>query len=182
MLMRTSGFTIGLWALATSVSAQPLTLPPRTTGLTPLQGEIVQVQAVRLPLGTAVTGSETRVTLNFTLQGCLDKLLPVIFQTAVQAKRVTFYVTALNAHTTDSRVAKCRAMPQATAQVRVPGSFQRQQIRVIFLGQTSATPAFLNGVRSGSVKHRGMFRTLTGPYPLEKSYLSLEEGRDRPVK
>ncbi|HEY9896766.1 MAG TPA: hypothetical protein V6D34_15385 [Candidatus Sericytochromatia bacterium] len=26
-------------------------------------------------------------------------------------------------------------MPQATAQVKVPGIFQRQQVRVVFLGQ-----------------------------------------------
>lgn len=135
MLLRGLGFTVASVVLATSVSAQTLTLPPRTTGLSPLKGQVTTVQAVRVPLGDAVTGSETRVTLKFELQGCLDKLMPLMSHADVQGDRVTFYVTALNAHTEDSMVARCRAMPQATAQVKVPGIFQRQQVRVVFLGQ-----------------------------------------------
>lgn len=135
MLTRIVGFAIGLCTLATSVSAQTLTLPPRTTGLTPIKGQITNVQSARIPLGDAVTGSETRVTLKFKLQGCLDKLMPLISYAEVQENRVIFYVTALNAHTESSRVANCRAMPQASAQVRVPGIFQRNQIQIVFLGQ-----------------------------------------------
>ncbi|MBD2019033.1 hypothetical protein H6F43_02380, partial [Leptolyngbya sp. FACHB-36] len=112
------------------------TLPPRTTGLSPIKGEITNVQPVRVPLGDAVTGSETRVTLGFTLQGCLDKLLPVVSHSEVRGRQVTFYVTALNAHNEQSMVARCRAMPQASAQVSVPGIFQRNQIRVVFMGQS----------------------------------------------
>lgn len=137
MLLRSLGFAIGFGALATSVVAQPLALPPRTTGLSPLQGQVTTVQSVRVPIGDAITGSQTRVMLKFKLQGCLDKLMPLISHAEVQADRVTFYVTALNAHTENSRVANCRAMPQAAAQVSVPGIFQRHQIRVVFLGQPS---------------------------------------------
>ncbi|MBW4473755.1 MAG: hypothetical protein KME45_25770 [Stenomitos rutilans HA7619-LM2] len=135
MLLRSLGFTIASLLLATSVSAQTLSLPSRTTGLTPLKGQVTAVQAVRIPLGDAITGSETRVTLKFALQGCLDKLMPLMSHADVQGDRVTFYVTALNAHTEGSMVARCRAMPQTTAQVKVPGIFQRRQIRVVFLGQ-----------------------------------------------
>lgn len=135
MLIRGLGWTIGFLAVAASASAQVLPLPPRTTGLSPIKGEITTVQAVRIPLGDAVTGSETRVGLKFRLQGCLDKLMPVVSHSVVQGQRVTFYVTALNAHNEASMVANCRAMPQATAQVSVPGIFQRNQVRVVFMGQ-----------------------------------------------
>jgi len=134
MLIRTVGSAIALWTIALGASAQMLTLPPRTTGLTPIKGQITTVQSARIPLGDAITGSETRVTLKFKLQGCLDKLMPLISYAETQDNRATFYITALNAHSADSRVANCRAMPQTTAQVRVPGLFQRDQIRVVFLG------------------------------------------------
>lgn len=148
MLIRTLGVAIGLWAWATSASAQTLTLAPRITGLTPIRGQITNVQSVRIPLGDAVTGSETRVTLKFTLQGCLDQLMPLITHSDVQTERVTFYVTALNAHTEDSKVANCRAMPQTSAQVRVPGIFQRNQIGVVFLGQP---PQQSRSLRNGTI-------------------------------
>jgi hypothetical protein len=128
MLIRALGLSIGVLAFAASASAQVLTLPPRTTGLTPIKGDITTVQAVRVPLGDAVTGSETRVGLKFRLQGCLDKLMPVISHSAVEDQQVTFYVTALNAHNEASRVASCRAMPQATAQVSVPGLSTGQKL------------------------------------------------------
>jgi hypothetical protein len=53
----------------------------------------------------------------------------------VQGSRATIYVTALNAHNEQSMVANCVAMPQASAQVSVPGVFGRNQIRVVFVGQ-----------------------------------------------
>jgi hypothetical protein len=121
--MRTLGMAIGSLALAASASAQTLTPPADTTGLTPIKGQITNVQSVRIPLGEAVTGSETRVTLRFRLQGCLDELLPLISHTEVRGDRATFYITALNAHTQRSTAATCIAMPQATAQVSVPGIF-----------------------------------------------------------
>ena len=147
MLVRHLGFAIASLAWATSVSAQTLPLPSGTTGVTPLKGQVTTVQPVRIPVGDAITGSETRVTLKFTLQGCLDKLMPLISHSEVQGNRVTFYVTALNAHTQDSIAATCLAMPQASAQVRVPGVFQRNQIRVVFLGQPpQQQQSFRNGV------------------------------------
>lgn len=136
MFIRGFGFTIGLLALTTSALAQPLTLPPRTTGLSPLNGQITKVETVRVPFGPAKTGSETRVTLKFGLQGCLDKLLPLVSHAEVQGRRVTFYVTALNAHNEESIAATCLARPEASAQVKVPGIFQRNQIRVVFLGRS----------------------------------------------
>lgn len=89
----------------------------------------------RIPLGDAVTNSETRVNLQFDLAGCVDKLMPLISYSQIKRQRVTFYVTALNAHNQRSKVARCVAMPQASAQVSVPGVFQRDQIKVVFLGQ-----------------------------------------------
>jgi hypothetical protein len=148
MLIRGLGAAIGVLAFAASTSAQVLTLPPRTTGLTPLKGEVAAVQAARIPLGDAITGSETRVTLKFRLQGCLDNLMPVISHSVVQGQRVTFYVTALNAHNEASRVASCQAMPQPTAQVTVPGIFQRNQVRVVFMGQP---PQQTQSLRNGTI-------------------------------
>lgn len=136
MSMHRFALTLGFLSFATSAVAQTLTLPPKTTGLTPLEGKVTNVQAVRVPLGEAVTGSETRVTLQFRLQGCLDSLLPLIAKPEIQEDRVTFYVTALNAHNQDSIAATCMAMPQATRQVTVPGLFQRNQVRVVFMGRS----------------------------------------------
>lgn len=133
MLVRTLGAAIGFWAIAASVSAQTFTLPSRTVGLTPIQGQMTNIQTVRLPRGAAVTGSETRVTLKFELLGCLDKLMPLLSHADVQGDRATIYVTALNVHTADSMTARCRALPQTTAQVKIPGIFQRNQVRVVFL-------------------------------------------------
>lgn len=134
MLTRGLGFAIGFFSLVATASAQVLTPPAGTTGLTPIQGKVTDVQAVRIPLGDAVTGSETRVTLKFSLQGCMDSLMPLVSHPEIQGRRVTFYVTALNAHNEASRVTRCVAMPQASAQVSVPGIFQRNQVRVVFLG------------------------------------------------
>lgn len=140
MLMRGLGLAIGSLSLVASASAQAptppvLTLPPNTTQITPIAGTVTKVQAVRVSRGNAVTGSETRVTMQFKLQGCLDTLLPVIAHPEVLNSRVMIYVTALNAHNEKSDVARCVAIPQATAQVSVPGIFQKNQIRVVFLGQ-----------------------------------------------
>lgn len=144
MRIHTLGSAIVLWAFATGVSAQTLPLPEQTTGLTPIQGKITEVQTVRVPVGDAITGLETRVTLQFELQGCLDRLMPLISYSEVQDDKVSFYVTALNAHSEKSKAAKCRSLPQASAQVRVSGIFQPNRIRVVFLEDGSSntpTPA-----------------------------------------
>lgn len=132
MLIRSLGFAIAFGALTTSVSAQTLKFPARTVGLTPIKGEITTVQPVRVPVGNAIK-AETKITLKFTLQGCLDQLMPLISHTEVRNKQATVYITALNAHTEESMSARCFAMPQASAQVNIPGLFQRNQIRVVFL-------------------------------------------------
>ncbi len=135
MLKSVLGLAVGFLSLVTTAQAQVLTIPERTTGLTPLKGKITEVEQVRVPVSDTVTGSETRVKLEFTLQGCLDSLMPLISHHEVQGRRVTIYVTALNAHNEESRVAQCVAIPKTSAQVSVPGVFGRNQIRVVFLGQ-----------------------------------------------
>ncbi len=93
------------------------------------------VEQVRVPVSETATGAETRVTLEFTLNGCLDSLMPLISRYEVQGRRATIYVTALNAHNQQSIAATCPGMPQASSQVSVPGVFGRNQIRVVFMGQ-----------------------------------------------
>lgn len=138
MLIRGLSFALCFFTAA-SASAQVLKLPERTTGLTALEGSIVDVQLVRVPVADAITGSETRIKLQFKLQGCLDSLMPLISHHETQGNRVNLYVTALNAHNEASAVARCITMPQASGQVTVPGIFQREQIRVVFMGQPAST-------------------------------------------
>ncbi len=124
------GFAVGFLTLATSVQAQVLPLPERTTGLTPIEGTVETVEQVR-----DTRGAQTRVTLKFTLQGCLDKLMPLVSHHEVQGRRATIYITALNAHNEESMVTNCVAIPQASAQVSIPGTFQQNQIQVVFVGK-----------------------------------------------
>lgn len=135
MLRSVLGLTVGFLSLIASAQAQVLTLPERTTGLTPLEGRVKAVEQVRVPVSDTVTGAQTRVTLEFTLQGCLDQLMPLVSHYEVQGNRATIYVTALNAHNEQSAVANCVAMPKSSAQVSVPGVFGRDRIRVVFMGQ-----------------------------------------------
>jgi|GEM_PF-1222176 len=146
MLTRVLGLAVGLLSFTASAQAQAqlFSIPDGTVGLTPIAGKITAVEQRRLPLGDAVMGSETRVTLQFNLAGCLDQVMPLVTHSEVQGRRVTLYVTALNAHNQRSQTARCIAMPQASSQVAVPGVFQRNQIRVVFLGQqgsSAATPS-----------------------------------------
>lgn len=129
------GLAVGFFSLVASAQAQVLTLPEGTTGLTPLEGKVKSVQQLRVPVGDTVTGAETRVTLEFTLNGCLDSLMPLISRYEVQGSSATIYVTALNAHNQQSIAATCMGMPRASAQVSVPGVFGRNQVRVVFMGQ-----------------------------------------------
>lgn len=133
MLTRILTITAALTTIATT-AAQAIPVPPRTESLSAIGGRITQIQAVRVPVADNVTGSETRVSLQFTLNGCLDSLLPVLSYSEVRGRRATIYVTALNASNPESALANCVALPQATAQVSVLGVFQPQQVRVVFLG------------------------------------------------
>lgn len=139
MLSRGLAIAIALlsvgFGVVLSASAQVLNPPDGTTGLTPITGSVTNVDQVRVPLGDAVTGVETRVTLQFRLQGCLDSLMPLITHHEMRGRRVNLYVTALNAHNEQSMVANCVAMPQASQEVSIPGIFQRNQVRVVFLGE-----------------------------------------------
>jgi hypothetical protein len=129
------GLAVGFFSLVASAQAQGITLPEGTTGLTPLEGRVKAVEQVRIRVSDTVTGAETRVTLEFTLNGCLDSLMPLISHYEVQGSRATIYVTALNAHNQQSIAATCPGMPQASSQVSVPGVFGRNQVRVVFMGQ-----------------------------------------------
>lgn len=139
MSIRVLGLTVGLLSLAAQAQAQYAPIPAGTTGISPIAGKITNVEQRRVAIGDAITGSETRVTLQFTLQGCVDKLLPLISRSEVRGDLVTFYVTALNAHNKESTVTMCVAPPQAKAQVSVPGIYQQSQINVIYLGTDSKT-------------------------------------------
>src|SRR5919202_2095198 len=72
------GLAIGFLSFVGSAQAQVLTLPPDTIGLTPLEGRVTAVEKVRVPTSSAVTVVQTRVTLDFTLQSCVDQLLPLL--------------------------------------------------------------------------------------------------------
>jgi len=138
MLTRALSFAL-VFFTAASASAEVLKLPEGTSGFTPLKGSIVNIQSVRVPVADTITGSETRIGLQFKLQGCLDSLMPLISHHEIQGSRANIYVTALNAHNEASAVASCIAMPLASRQVAVPGIFQREQIRVAFMGQPTST-------------------------------------------
>lgn len=133
------GFALGLLSAIPQAQAQVLTIPPKTSGLSPIAGKVTTVESRRVPLGDAVMGSETRVTLQFTLAGCVDKLMPLISHSETKDENVTFYVTALNAHNEVSKRINCVALPQESATLTVPGLFQQNQIRVVFLGQPGST-------------------------------------------
>ena len=133
MLTRTSALTAALVTLATT-AASAIPVPEGTVNLSPIAGRITRIQTARIPVADNVTGSETRVSLQFTLNGCLDSLLPVVSHSEVRGRRATIYVTALNAHNPQSAIANCVAIPQANAEVSVPGLFQPRQVRVVFLG------------------------------------------------
>ena len=130
------GCAIGFLSFVGSAQAQ-VWLPPGTTGLSPLQGTLKAVESRRVPVSSTVTAVETLVTLEFTLQACLDSLLPLITHYDVKGNRLTLYVTALNAHNEKSAAAICAVLPKASAQVRIPGVYGRDQIRVVFVRQLS---------------------------------------------
>jgi hypothetical protein len=115
---------------------QVWSIPDGTVGLTPLEGRITAVDHIRVPRGETVTGIETQIKLEFTLQGCLDSLMPLLSYANVQGDSVTVYVTALNAQNSRSETTRCFAIPTATAQINVPGLFQANQIRIVYLGKT----------------------------------------------
>ena len=132
------GLAIGFLSGVGSAQAQVLTLPPETIGLTPLEGRVTSVETVNVPTSSVTTVVQTRVTLEFTLQTCVDQLLPLLSSYQVQGlgRRAKIYVTALNANNSQAAVTTCPAVPTtASAQVSIPGDFNSQQISVVFLGQ-----------------------------------------------
>lgn len=133
------GLAIGVFSFVAQANAQTFVLPPGTEAITAIAGKITAVEPRRVPLGSATTGSETQITLQFTLAGCLDTLLPLLTQSEIKGQRATVYVTALNAHNQASKTARCVAIPQASAQIKIPGVFQRNQIRVVFMEQDAVT-------------------------------------------
>jgi hypothetical protein len=133
MLTHIFAASAALVTLTTTV-ASAIPVPDYVENLSPIAGQITSIQAVRVPVADNITGSETRVSLRFALNGCLDSLLPVVSHSEVRGRRATIYVTALNAHNPESALANCVAMPEARAEVSVPGLFNPRQVRVVFLG------------------------------------------------
>lgn len=130
------GLAVGFLSFVGSARAQVLPLPEGTIGLTPLEGRVTSVETVNVPTSSVVTVVQTRVTLEFTLQTCVDRLLPLLSTYKVQGRRATLYVTALNANNSQAAVTLCPAVPTtASAQVSIPGDFNRREISVVFLGQ-----------------------------------------------
>ena len=130
------GLAIGFLSFVGSAQAEVLTLPPGTIGLTPLEGRVTSVETVNVPSSSVVTVVQTRVTIEFTLQTCVDQLLPLLSSYQVQGRRATIYVTALNANNSQAAVTLCPAVPtKASAFVSIPGDFNRRQINVVFLRQ-----------------------------------------------
>ncbi|HAA31171.1 MAG TPA: hypothetical protein DCE56_29975, partial [Cyanobacteria bacterium UBA8553] len=72
------GLAIGFLSFVGSAQAEVLTLPPGTIGLTPLEGRVTSVETVSVPTSNVVTVVKTRVTMEFTLQTCVDQLLPLL--------------------------------------------------------------------------------------------------------
>jgi len=135
-LTRLVGLTASFFTASTVIAqAQTISLPENTIGIKPLRGQVTQVQQVRVPVDPSTTGSETIVTLQFNLSTCVDSLLPLLYRSQTQNNQVIFYVTALNA-VGDASAVLCTPGPyQRTAEVRIPGIYQRNQIRVVFLTQ-----------------------------------------------
>lgn len=132
--------------LNTATTNATLTLPPDTIGVTPLSGEIIDVQYGKIPVGAAATAVGTIVTLEFTLLGCVDELVCPLSYADVQDDRVTFYVTALNAHTKSSQSTACFVAPKVSKQMFVQDKkFDRDRVRAIFLKmplmETTIVPA-----------------------------------------
>jgi len=119
----------------TAMTKMTSSLSLDTTGITPLSGEITDVQYGSIPGGAV----GTIVTLQFMLQGCLDELVrPLTYHADVQNDRVTFYVTAFNAHKKASETTACFVAPQTSEQVFVRDKkFARDQVQVVFLSQPS---------------------------------------------
>jgi hypothetical protein len=117
--------------LTAAMRNEILALPPDTIGVTPLSGKITNVQYGQHPIGSTVV--RTIVTLEFTLLGCADELVFPLYYADVQGNQVTFYVTALNAHTERSKSTSLLPV-KVSKQMFVPNKkLDRHQVQVIFL-------------------------------------------------
>jgi len=118
--------------LNTAMGNEILALPPDTIGITPLSGKITDVQYCKNPIVSTAVG--TVVTLEFTLLGCVDKLVFSLYYADVQDNQATFYVTTLNAHTERSKSTACLLPVKVSKQMFVQDKkIDRDQVQVIFL-------------------------------------------------
>jgi hypothetical protein len=118
--------------LNTAMMNTTLALPPDTISVTPLSGKITDVQHGKHPIESTAIG--TIVTLEFTLLGCADQLVCSLYYADVQDNPVTFYITALNAHTERSKSTNCVQPVKVSKQMFVPDQkLDRHQVRVVFL-------------------------------------------------
>jgi hypothetical protein len=104
--------------LTAAMRNEILALPPDTIGVTPLSEKITNVQYGQHPIGSTVV--RTIVTLEFTLLGCADDLVLPLYYADVQGNQVTFYITALNAHTERSKSTACVLPVKISKQMFVP--------------------------------------------------------------
>jgi hypothetical protein len=120
--------------LNNAMTNETLALPLDIIDISPLSGEIINVQYGKIPIGAAATALGTLVSLEFMLEGCVDELISPLYYADVQDNQVTFYVTALNAHTRDSQNTQCLLPTKVSKQMFVQDKkFERDQVQVIFL-------------------------------------------------
>jgi hypothetical protein len=108
------------------VQAREIPIPEGTQWIEPIEGQVVDVQT---------TGNSTKISLDFVLRGCIDRLLPLITSTEQRNGQVRIYITALNARRAlpNNLTVDCYRLPTVTEQIQIPGRHRRQNIQIIFL-------------------------------------------------
>src|SRR3990167_4854395 len=80
-------------------------------GLYNIEGELLSVKRL-CPKGVKCKIDGTKITLNFQLSGCLDRLGPVSYRAEKDLLgNLDLYVSAFNVSTEDSTGVKCVALP-----------------------------------------------------------------------
>lgn len=133
-------------AFSTIASAASYQLPQKSTALTLLtEGQVsVQTSVPKCP-PTAMCEAVSVLKIQFTLQGCMDKLGPVtIKETGYTAEgKKKFVVTAYNVNNEASKVTKCFRAPVGIAtQVIGLGFMTNDSVEVEFTQATVKTETF----------------------------------------
>lgn len=103
-------------------------------GLSSIQGELLRVKRL-CPKGKICKMNGTKITLTFTLAGCLDNLGPVLYKAERDLLgNLDLYVSALNVSTYESTKVKCFKMPEEEFSItRLNEFYKANQIRLNFL-------------------------------------------------